>query len=65
MKYLTLLDYTTLEATGKSIEAKLSVKEKEIQLLRQRDSMNADASASLSDNIQELKAKVNEMERRQ
>jgi hypothetical protein len=36
MKYLTFLDYTTLEATGKNIEAKLSEKEKEIQLLRQR-----------------------------
>jgi hypothetical protein len=37
MKYLTFLDYSTLEATGKNIEAKLSEKEKEIQLLRQRD----------------------------
>jgi integrase len=33
MKYLTFLDYTTLEATGKNIEAKLSEKEKEIKLL--------------------------------
>jgi hypothetical protein len=32
MKYLTFLDYTTLESTGKNIEAKLSEKEKEIQL---------------------------------
>ena len=40
MKCLTFLDYTTLEATGKNIEAKLSEKEREIQLLRQRDSMN-------------------------
>ena len=38
MSYLTFLDYTILEATGKSIEAKLSEREKEIQLLRQRDS---------------------------
>jgi len=29
MKYLTFLDYTTLEATGKNIDAKLSEKEKE------------------------------------
>jgi len=36
---LTFLDYTTLEATGKNIESKLSEKEKEIQLLRQRDSV--------------------------
>ncbi len=51
MKYLTFLDYTTLEATGKNIEAKLSEKEREIQLLRQRDSMNTDAIAGLSDQL--------------
>lgn len=34
MKYLTFLDYTTLEATGRNIEAKLSEKEREIQQLR-------------------------------
>ncbi|MFL6378339.1 MAG: hypothetical protein ACJ72R_12870, partial [Nitrososphaeraceae archaeon] len=51
MKYLTFLDYTTLEATGKNIEAKLSEKEREIQLLRHRDSMNSDAIASLSDQL--------------
>ena len=64
MKYLTLLDYTTIEATGKSIEAKLSEKEKEIQLLRQRDSVNTDAIANLSDQVMKLMAKVNEMKRR-
>ena len=47
MKYLTFLDYTTLETTGKNIEAKLSEKERGIQLLRQRDSMNTDAIAVL------------------
>jgi hypothetical protein len=51
MKYLTFLDYTTLEAIGKNIEAKLSEKEKEIQLLRQRDAMNTDAIGSLSDQL--------------
>ena len=30
MKYLTFLDYTTLESTGKNIELKLLEKEKEI-----------------------------------
>jgi integrase len=63
MKYLTFLDYTTLETTGKNIEAKLSEKEREIQLLRQRDSTNTDAIASLSDKMQELMAKVQELER--
>ena len=64
MKYLTFLDYTTLEATGKNIDAKLSEKEKEIQLLRQRDSVNTDAIANLSDQVMKLMAEVNEMKNR-
>jgi len=36
MKYLTFLDYTTLQASGKSIEAKLYEKEKEIQSIKQK-----------------------------
>ena len=36
MKYLTFLDYSTLETTGKNIEAKLHEKDKEIQSLRQK-----------------------------
>ena len=31
MKYLTFLDYTALEARGKSIEAKMSEKDREMQ----------------------------------
>ena len=54
MSYLTFLDYTTLEATGKSIEAKLSEKEREIQSLRQRDATNTDAIATLSDKCKNL-----------
>ena len=63
IKYLTFLDYSTLEATGKNIEAKLSEKEKEIQILRQRDADNTDSIASLSDKMQELVAKVHELEK--
>ena len=37
MKYLTFLDYTILESTGKNIELKLEEKEKEINYLRERD----------------------------
>ena len=37
MKYLTFLDYTTLESTGKNIELKLEEKDKEIEYLRLRD----------------------------
>jgi hypothetical protein len=51
LKYLTFLDYQTLETTGKNIEAKLSEKEKEIQLLHQRDSVNTDAIQNLSDQL--------------
>jgi integrase len=58
MKYLTFLDYSTLEATGKNIEAKLSEKEKEIQLLRQRDSMNTDAIAGLSDQLAKVMQEI-------
>jgi integrase len=61
MKYLTFLDYTTLEATGKNIEAKLSEKEKEIQLLRQRNSMNTDAIASLSDKMTKMMQEIEQL----
>lgn len=37
MKYLTFLDYSSLEVTGKNIESRLVEKEKEISLLRDRD----------------------------
>ena len=33
MKYLTFLDYSTLETTGRNIEAKLNEKDKQIQIL--------------------------------
>jgi hypothetical protein len=36
MKYFTFLDYTTLEARGKSIEAKLSEKNREMQLMKEK-----------------------------
>ena len=47
MKYFTFLDYSSLEATGKNIESKLSEKEQEIQTLRQKDAMNTDAISAL------------------
>jgi hypothetical protein len=36
LKYLTFLDYTTLEARGKSIEANLQEKDREITALREK-----------------------------
>ena len=65
MKYLTFLDYTTLEATGKNIEAKLSEKEREIQTLRQRDSMNSEAIANLSDQLMGITSRLTEIEKKQ
>ena len=54
MKYLTFLDYSTLEATGKNIESKILEKDKEIQLLKQHESYNADAIVTLSDQVRKL-----------
>ena len=65
MKYLTFLDYTMLEATGKNIEAKLSEKETEIHLLRQRDSVNTDAIANLSDQVMKLMVEVQQLKKQQ
>jgi integrase len=65
MKYLTFLDYTTLESTGKNIEAKLSEKEKEIQLLRQRDSVNTDAIATLSDQLTKVMQEIEILKKQQ
>jgi hypothetical protein len=61
MKYLTFLDYTTLEATGKNIEAKLSEKEKEIDVLRKHQEERDDALTSLSDQVMKLMAEVQEL----
>ena len=37
MKYLTFLDYSTLEITGRNIEAKLEEKDVEIQMLKEQE----------------------------
>lgn len=54
MNYLTFLDYTTLEATGKSIEAKISEKENEIQLLRQRDQIKDKEMKEMKEQIETI-----------
>jgi hypothetical protein len=65
MRYLTFLDYKTLELTGKGIEAQLSEKEKEIQVLRLRESVNTDAIQNLSDQLIQVMAEVKELKKRQ
>ena len=62
---MTFLDYSTLETTGKNIESKLWEKDKEIQLLKQHESYNADAIAGFSDQIHELKYRVEILQKQQ
>ena len=63
MRYLTFLDYSTLEAVGKSIEAKLSEREKEIKMLRQKDSMNSEAIANMSDQLLTISSRLEDLEK--
>ena len=46
------------------VNAKLSEKEREIQLLRQRDSMNTDAIANLSDQLANVMQKIDMLKNR-
>jgi integrase len=62
--YLTFLDQAGLEMRSQDLQSRLEVMEQDNQILRQKDSMNADAIASLSDKMQELVNKVHEMEKR-
>lgn len=65
MKYLTFLDYTTLETTGKNIEAMLSEKEREIQQLRKYQEIRDDAVSSLSDQVTKLMQEMEILKRQQ
>lgn len=55
------MDYTALEEAGKSIEAKLNEREKEIFLLEQNDVSNTDAIAALGDMYAQLVKEVAEL----
>ena len=54
MKYMTFLDYTTLEATGKNIEAKLSEKDKEINTLREKYDTDIELLKNAISDMQQL-----------
>jgi integrase len=54
-----------LEARGRSIEVNLREKEREIQLLRQRDTINTDAIANLSDQVMKLMLEVKQVKQKQ
>ena len=58
MKYLTFLDYSTLDARGKNIESKLSEKEYEITILREKDALNTDAISALSDQLSHVMKEI-------
>jgi hypothetical protein len=63
--YLTFLDFVKLERKGADIEAKLTEKEKEIQILRQRDTINTYAIANLSDQVMKLMLEVKQVKQMQ
>ena len=54
MKYLTFLDYQTLETTGKNIEVKLNEKDLEIQYLRQRDLKHENEMQSIRNQLDKM-----------
>lgn len=62
--YLTFLDFAVLERRGSDTQTRIEELETINQTLRQKDSMNADAIASLSDKMQDLMAKVQELEKK-
>ncbi len=54
MKYLTFLDYQSLETTGKNIEAKLTEKDLEVQYLRQRDLKHETDMAQMQNQLDKI-----------
>jgi uncharacterized FlaG/YvyC family protein len=55
---LTYLDYGASEQRGADTQTRLEIMELENWTLKQRDSLNADAIANLSDKLQELMARI-------
>ena len=56
MKYLTFLDYSVIETTGKNIEKKLDEKELEIALLRERDLRHESEMKQMMEQIGKLES---------
>jgi hypothetical protein len=53
---------TTSKETEEMIKIKLTEKDRELQLLRQRDELNNDALAALSERLMELEVKFKEQQ---
>jgi integrase len=59
MKYLTFLDYATLEATGKSIEAKLQEKDREIYSIKEKYEQDLrDLREDMENRFQQILTKI-------
>lgn len=54
MKYLTFLDYSTLEATGKNIEVKLEEKDREIQMLKEQERRKDQDMTAIKEQVQTI-----------
>jgi integrase len=61
MRYLTFLDYTALESTSKNIEAKLYEKDQQILLLKQREMLTTNSLSDLTEQLYNLKSKVDQI----
>jgi hypothetical protein len=60
---LTFLDFSTKEAKATNVESKVEELEQENEKLKQLDSMNADAVATLSDQVMKLVLEVQEIKK--
>ena len=64
VRFLTYLDYPTLEQKGADVQTKVEYLETENQQLRHSDQMKEDALATLSDQAMKLMVEVQELKRR-
>jgi hypothetical protein len=60
---LTFLDYPTLERKGADFQSKVEQVELENRILRQRDSMNTDAIANMSDQLAKVMYEIEQLKR--
>ncbi len=63
MKYLTFLDYKTLDAAGRSIEAKLSEKDQEIEALKKKMTEMESMMHAIGENLEVKKIKASDRQR--
>jgi hypothetical protein len=65
MRYLTFLDYSRLEATGKSVEARLASKDREITELQKELRENKDARIETANLYQQVIEILEKLEKRE